>query len=284
MIAHMNKFLFSVILLTASCNPESKNVIADLPKTLNEVSGIETVSNSSLIWMLNDSGNASKIYGLNKKGKIIETLKIDAKNRDWEDLTSDKKGNLYIGDFGNNTNERKNLVILKVHTASLKNPKKIDIERISFKYSNQKKFPPKKKKLHFDCEAFFHYNDSLYLFTKSRVKNDFGKTHVYKIPAKKGDHVAELVNTFSFCDDLHCWVTSADISDDGKQMVLLTQKSFLVFTNFKSDDFFSGTLKTYNFKNISQKESICFKDKNTVYIADEKAHGEGGNLYEFKLE
>ncbi|NMH87261.1 hypothetical protein HHX25_07075 [Flavivirga sp. Y03] len=259
-------------------------MIANLPKTLDEVSGIETVPNSDLLWMLNDGGNVSKIYGLNKKGTIKKELKINAKNHDWEDLASDKKGNLYIGDFGNNENKRKNLAILKVSTETLKNSKKAKVERISFKYSNQKKFPPKKKKLHFDCEAFFHYNDSLYLFTKSRVKNNFGKTYLYKIPAKKGNHVAQLVSTFSSCDDVHCWVTSADISNDGKQMVLLTQKSFLVFTDFKSDDFFSGKLRTYNFKNISQKESICFKDNNTVYITDERAHGEGGNLYEFKLK
>ncbi len=280
----MNKFLLSAILLTASCNPESKNVIADLPKALHEVSGTDTAPNSDLIWILNDGGNASKIYGLNRKGTIKKELKIDAKNHDWEDLTADKIGNLYIGDFGNNANKRKNLTILKVHANTLKSSDKIKIERISFKYSNQKKFPPKKKKLYFDCEAFFHYNDSLYLFTKSRVKNDFGKTHLYKIPAIKGNHIAQLVSTFSSCDDLHCWVTSADISDDGKQMVLLTQKSFLVFSNFTSDDFFNGTFKQYDFKNESQKESICFKDKNTVYITDEKAHGEGGNLYEFKLE
>lgn len=279
----MNKFLLSAILLTGSCNLDGAKVIADLPKALHEVSGIEIAPNSDLIWMLNDGGNASKIYGLNKKGVIKKELKVNAKNHDWEDLTSDKEGNLYIGDFGNNTNERKNLTILKVNANTLKGSEKIDIERISFKYANQKKFPPKKKKMHFDCEAFFHYNDSLYLFTKSRVKNDFGKTHLYKIPAKKGHHTAELVSTFSSCKDLHCWVTSADISSTGKQVVLLTQKSFLVFTNFTSDNFFNGSVKQYDFKYESQKESICFKDKNTVYITDEKAHGDGGNLYKFKL-
>lgn len=280
----MNKCLLSVILLTATCNQDSAKVITDLPKALYEVSGTEIIPHSNLIWMLNDGGNSSKIYGLNEKGTIKKELKIDAKNHDWEDLTSDKEGNLYIGDFGNNANKRKNLTILKVNAKALKGSDKIAVERISFKYSNQKKFPPKKRKLYFDCEAFFHYNDSLYLFTKSRVKDDFGKTHLYKIPAKKGNHVAELVSTFSSCNDLHCWVTSADISDDGKQMVLLTQKSFLVFSNFTSDDFFSGAMKPYDFKYESQKESICFKDENTVFITDERAHGDGGNLYGFKLE
>lgn len=280
----MNKFLLSVILLTGACNPESQNVIADLPKTLHEVSGTEIAANSDLIWMLNDGGNAPEIYGLNKKGIIKKVLKIDAKNHDWEDLASDKKGHLYIGDFGNNANKRKNLVILKINASTLKSSEKIDIERISFKYSNQEKFPPNKKKLYFDCEAFFHYNDSLYLFTKSRVKNDFGKTHLYKIPAKKGHHVAEFVSTFSSCDGLNCWVTSADISDDGKKVVLLSPKSIWVFTAFEGTDFLNGVVTEIPLNNVSQKEGICFKNKNTLYITDEKAHGSGGNLYEYRLD
>jgi hypothetical protein len=34
-------------------------------------------------------------------------------NIDWED-TKDKNGNLYVGDFGNNDNERKDLCIYKI--------------------------------------------------------------------------------------------------------------------------------------------------------------------------
>ena len=33
----------------------------------------------------------------------------------------------------------------------------------------------------------------------------------------------------------------------------------------------------------SQKESICFKNNETLYIADEQNGVEGGNLYEFTL-
>ncbi|OEK07819.1 hypothetical protein A8C32_15135 [Flavivirga aquatica] len=279
----MNKLLLLTLLLIFSCQTTNSNIIADLPKALNEVSGIETTINSDFIWMLNDSGNAPKLFGLNNQGEIIQKLKIDAKNNDWEDLTSDKKGNLYIGDFGNNTNKRKNLAILKVNNDDLYSSDKVDIKRISFKYPNQKKFPPKKKNMHFDCEAFFHFNNNLYLFTKSRVKNNYGKTYLYKIPAKKGKHIAKFIGSFNSCSDLQCWVTSADISNDGKQVALLTQKSIFVFTNFVSDNFFNGTVKTYNFHSDTQKEGICFKNAKTVYITDEKAHGDGGNLYEFGL-
>jgi len=258
-------------------------VIADLPKKLQEISGTEIVRGSDLIWALNDGGNKPRLYGLSKQGKIMAELKIDAKNNDWEDLSTDDDGNVYIGDFGNNLNKRKNLAILKVSASDLKSDSLVDIERISFKYPNQFKFPPKKNKMFFDAEAFFFYNDSLYLFTKSRVKNNFGKTNLYKIPAKRGQHLATYIGSYEGCSDLKCWITSADISSDGKKVALLNHKSVILFTNFKGDDFLNGTLKEYPLEHESQKEGLCFKTNNTLYITDEKAHGAGGNLYEYDI-
>jgi len=280
----MNKFLLFFVLISLSCDTGDLKVVADLPTTLNEVSGTEIAVNSNLIWTLNDSGNASKLYGINDVGTIEKELKINAKNNDWEDLTSDKEGNIYIGDFGNNVSKRKNLAILKVSKDSLNNTSEINIERISFHYPKQKKFPPKKKQLYFDCEAFFYFNDSLYLFTKSRVKNDFGKTNLYKIPAIQGNHKAQFVSSFNTCNDMNCWVTSADISADGKQIALLTPKAVWIFSQFENDSFFGGKIIEHDFGFESQKEGVCFKNKNTLLITDEKAHGTGGNMYEFQLK
>ncbi|TDY62032.1 hypothetical protein [Algibacter lectus] len=280
----MNKLIISLLIFSAGCQNKNIKFLGELSKSLDEVSGAETTLNSDYIWMLNDGGNSPKLYGVSAKGNIKEEIKIDAKNHDWEDLTSDEEGNLYIGDFGNNDSKRKNLAILKVKKTALNDKGKVDIDRISFSYPNQEKFPPKNKNLYFDCEAFFYHNNNFYLFTKSRVKNDFGKTSLYKVPAKKGKHVAELLGTFNTCSDMDCWITSADISNNGKSIVLLSPKSVWVFTDFKGDDFFNGTSKEIPLDGrVSQKESICFKDNNTLYITDEKAHGSDGNLYEFSL-
>lgn len=279
----MRTLLSFLILLNISCNPSNLKVVGDLSSELNEVSGITTISNSDLIWMVNDSGNKPRIYGVSEDGKIRKELKIKAKNNDWEDLTSDPDGNIYIGDFGNNYSKRENLAILKVSKDSLNESGKINIERISFSYENQTKFPPKKKGLYFDCEAFFYHKNNLYLFTKSRVKHDFGKTSLYKIPAKKGTHIAQLIAEFNTCEDMSCWITSADISDDGETVVLLTPNSIWSFTDFEADNFFSGVAIKHDLGFDSQKESVCFKDKQTLYIADEKAHGEGGNLYQLNF-
>lgn len=276
---------FILILSTSliSCQTGNLKIITDLPNILNEASGNEITTQSDLIWIINDSGNKPILYAVNETGKILKELKIDAKNNDWEDITSDSNGNLYIGDFGNNDNKRKNLAVLKVSKDSLNNSGKINVDRISFTYENQEKFPPKKEHMYFDCEAFFHYNDSLYLFTKSRVSGDFGHTTLYKIPAKKGTYTAQLVSNFNSCPDIECRITAADISNDGKKAVLLTSKSVWLFTDFKGTDFLNGTATEFPLNHTSQKEGICFKDPNTLYITDEKAHGSNGYLYTFKL-
>ena len=116
--------LFYVLLL--ACDTGNLTVVTELPKSLREASGLEKIPNSNFLWMINDSGNKSILYGLNSSGEIIKQLKINAKNKDWEDLASDSTGNIYIGDFGNNANERKKLTILKVNNDSLESDDKID--------------------------------------------------------------------------------------------------------------------------------------------------------------
>ena len=275
--------IFSFLLLLSCQNFGQLILITDLPKDLKEVSGTEIVPKSDLIWMVNDGGNKPVLFGLNSNGKIIKEITIRAKNNDWEDLTSDEKGTIYIGDFGNNSNKRKNLSIIIVEQNEL-DEKKAEVDEIEFEYPNQTAFPPKKKEMYFDTEAFFYFNNFLYILTKSRVKGNYGKTTLYKIPAKKGNYTAEIVDEFKSCNDLECWITSADISPNGKKVALLSQKKVLIFSDFKDDKFLSGNVTSINLKYRSQKESITFKDNNTVFITDEKAHDAGGNLYELKLK
>lgn len=273
-----------IFFLFISCqNFGQLNLLADLPNELKEVSGTEVLNNSNLIWMINDGGNKSKLYGVSKKGKIKKEIDIKAKNTDWEDLTTDEKGAIYIGNFGNNTNSRKNLRILKIDKKYL-SKKKAEVEEIEFEYEDQRDFPPKKKELFFDAEAFFYFKKNFYIFTKSRVDKQFGKTSLYKFPAKKGKQIAKLIAKFNNGNDLESWITSADISSDGKKVVLLSQKNILVFTDFKADNFLSGKVKKIELQHASQKEGICFKDNTTLLITDEKSRGEGGNLYELKID
>ena len=282
--------LFTCFFLTSCENFGQLEVKAKLPKLLKEVSGIQYDANEDAFWMLNDSGNSPSIFLVNEKGKILRELKIDAVNNDWEDITMDTQGNLYVGDFGNNMNDRKDLRILKIKKEDLKSKKKVKVEKIYFSFPEQKKFPPKKK--YYDVEGFFEWNGSFYVFTKSRVKKKIGRTFLYRVaniqdykPAEKyGVFPAERISDFTTCPKKDCWITGADITKDGKKVVILNHKSAWVFTNFKGDDFFSGDVEEFPFDHKSQKESITFKNNSTIYVADEGTKSSGRNLYLFDLE
>ena len=274
------------VLLACQNGSETLTKLYSLPKKLKEVSGIVYTQKDNLFWTLEDSGNFNKIYGLNTEdGSISKTITIEnTSNIDWEDITKDKDGNLYIGDFGNNNNVRKDLCIYKIDKKSLNLENAIPAYKISFSYPEQKMFPPKKTALFFDVEGFFEYKNNFYLFTKNRSKGFDGTVLVYKIPNKAGFHQAVLMGKFKTCDNYnHCAVTSAAISPDASKVVLLTHDKIVLLANFKEDNFLKGKQSQLKLGHFSQKEAICFKNNETLIIADEKTNKIGGNIYGVSL-
>lgn len=261
--------LIIFFLFFTSCDTGELTVIADLPNDLKEISATETLPNSNLIWVIEDAGNKNNIYGLNTKGKIIKDIDVNnASNIDWEDLTSDSFGNLYIGDFGNNSKNRDDFTIYKIaNTNTAEN--KITAERINFMLPKDMKSK--------DFEAFFLLNNHFYIFSKENKSS-----LLIKVPNKIGKHTAELVIDFNL-DGKHHKITSADVSDDGKTIILLNHDKLWKITDFKDDAFFKGTIEELPFEHDSQKEGVCFLSKTEVYITDEKNKGEGGNLYLFNM-
>ncbi|OOG77302.1 hypothetical protein [Flavobacterium sp. A45] len=278
--------VIAFVLIACQNGSETLATLYGLPKKLKEVSGIVYAEKDDLFWTLEDKGNANKIYGLNaKNGAIEKTVTIEnAINTDWEDITKDAVGNLYIGDFGNNDNVRKDLCIYKIDKESLNQKNAIAAYRISFSYPEQNEFPPKKTKLFFDVEGFFEYKNYFYLFTKNRSKGFDGTAFVYKIPNKAGLHQAVLMGEFKTCDNYnHCAITSATISPDASKVVLLTHDKIVLFEGFEGDDFLKGKQSQLKLNHFSQKEAICFKNNETLIIADEKTNKVGGNVYEVNL-
>lgn len=275
-------FLFLLI----SCSGKEQQQIEEIAKTdLKEISALEYLPQSKSIWALEDSGNKNKIYTIGENGKSEhEVTIVNLVNTDWEELASDKEGNLYIGDFGNNDNTRKDLAIYKIDKDQLNKKTAATSAKIAFYYPEQTAFPPKKSKFMFDCEAFFEFNGYFYLFTKNRSARFDGSFYVYKVPNKNGHHKAQYLGTLTTCNTFkRCAVTAADISPDGKKAILLTGDKLVIITNFGAGDFVNGKMKIYELGHASQKEGLCFTDNNTLFIADEKDKKTGGRLYRVKL-
>ena len=234
-------------------------LIASLPNTMEEVSGIELLPNSDLVWMINDSGNSNTLYGYSLGSQSIERSIIisNGTNKDWEDLATDNKGNLYIGDFGNNKNKRRDLTIYGLKGILSNANAEMRTSITTFTFEDQKKFPPKSKNLNFDVEAFIHMNDHFYLFTKNRSSKFDGVFKVYRIPAKEGHFVAELIDQYSFCDQKkECKITASAIYHDTGTIALLSSNKVWILKNYQKDHFFSGEIMTIELEHFSKKEKI----------------------------
>lgn len=277
--------LLLIFLLQSCANHGQLNFIDKLPEKLKENSGIVSYSGSSA-WFIEDNGNSDNIYKTDFKGNIIQQFDVkNAKNVDWEDLSKDTEGNLYIGDFGNNGNTRKNLAILKLPNPEIEKGGKINAKVIRFNYPEQIEFPPRRGELLYDAEAFFHYSGHLYIFTKNRTNPFTGETLIYRVPDRKGNYEAKLVGKINLCDDWDtCRITSAAISPDGKKIVLLSYGKLWTITDFSMDALPEGTINEIDLGIRTQLESVCFTGNNTLLLSDEIREGTGGNLYSYKLE
>jgi hypothetical protein len=278
------------LLLLAACSREEDppfittiSELAALPAVLDESSGLERTA-SGLFWSHNDGGPA-ELYSFNGQGQLQRTLTLDnADHKDWEDLALDDQGNLYIGDFGNNENDRDDLKIYRIPPPGSITGDQVAPETISFTLDDQSMFPPPATGRFFDIEAFFARGGFLYLLTRDRSDPFVGKTTLYRLPATPGS--AEAVRTgefFTANSPGKGAVTSADLSPDGTVLALLTNEAVWLFTDFTGDDFFSGMVTRHDLLYDRQMEGLVFLDNCTLYLTNEAQPGEPAALHLMKV-
>ena len=261
--------LLLFILLSSNLAQSQLRSVVKIDKDLSEASAIE-MTDSNLYWTIEDAGNDNTLFALNSKGNITRKIIIEnSENDDWEDLTSDAQGNIYIGDFGNNSEERELFIIYKVKASNLNN-KTAYSEKISFTLPEDVDSK--------DFEAFFLFKDEFYVFSKE--KND---AIMIKVSNKIGKHQATLVAEFEL-KGKNTEITSVDISPDGSMVALLNHDKIWILKGFKNSAFFNGSIERIDLEHDSQKEGIFFKTNNTLLISDERDKDEDGFIYEFKLK
>ncbi|HEX5624409.1 MAG TPA: hypothetical protein VFX48_00215 [Saprospiraceae bacterium] len=251
-------------------------------------SGITSINGGKSFWSMEDNNSPAELFEIDADCRILRRLFIQGvSKRDWEDISSDDEGNLYIGDFGNNSNNRKDLRIYIVKNPELTSSDTVGAEVISFTYVRQTAFPPPTSQLHYDMEAMVWFDDSLHLFSKNRTEPFDGMTYHYKLPAEPGQYALEPADSFKTGPGpmLFYWITGAAINRDAGQLMLLSHDRIWKFSDFEGADFFSGTVQEIQLPTYTQKEGICHATANRWFLTDEYQSliRLGGNLYEMEL-
>ncbi len=259
--------------------------IGSLPKHINEASGLEMTEGGNL-WTHNDGG-LPMLFCIDSTGTVRRSLQLNHANSGWEDLTCDKDGNFYVGAFGNNKNDKRELKILKLPDPDSVTEKVITAGIIKYHYADQRSYPASAAAMNFDVDAFAAIGDSLYLFTKNRTKPFTGYTKIYRLPQTPGTYAINPVDSIYLGNGpmLDHWVTAADISPDAKTLVLLSHQCLWIIRDFNGRKFSKGKIVRVNLNHLSHKAGICFYGMDRLYIVDELELGFlGGKLYSLDLK
>jgi hypothetical protein len=269
--------LLNALFATSALPAQNWRRLTTLPNTLNEASGMAILSPDS-IWWLNDGENQASLYCTNHKARIIDSLPLPLTNTDWEELTYDDSGHVYIGDFGNNSHKRRDLAIHKVHFAT-----KTLILTIQFKYPDQMEFPPKDySNRNYDCEAMVWQNGKLHLFSKRHWGGNVWISNHYILDDHTPQQTATLTGTLTI--NKQC-ITGAALSPDGKELAITSYlfkkhgkiylgKSYLRIYDWKAFQAGQAVLlkkrRLRGWITARQIESVAYLNSKTLLVASER--------------
>ena len=255
-----------------------------LPNQVKESSGL--VMFNGKLWTFNDSGGEPILYAVDTTShQIVQQITVSsAFNMDWEDITMDEEY-LYVGDMGNNSGDRDDLVVYKILKSSIpiNGNSSVQASAIKFSYADQKDFS-KSKEHNFDCESIVSAGDSLYLFTKNRADQ---YCHIYSLPKQSGTYSIQRKDRFN----TQGLITGADYDATTGQVLLTgyTPQTYIPFAwilfDFQDHDFFQGNKRRIELQNTlsTQVEGVTFYAPHQAFISAEKSSGYSARVFTMNL-
>lgn len=248
----------------------------ELPDLVEEASGV-IITPDDFLYIINDSGNEPRLFEftfpeLSYQGSYY----IDVRNRDWETITQDRMGNVYICDIGDNQNQYYHKTIYKFPRRALNH--QFDTIYPTEYVVNFPENPRLDHQLDFDWESAVWYRNQLHHFSKNRRKPFDGKLLSFSWNPMESDSVNRIDSTvISGISREFNWITDATLSPDGRHLFLLSSNRIFAFLDFPESDFFKGYPMELPLSGIRQREGICFSsDEELVVVSeDHPVLGEG---------
>jgi len=241
-----------------------------------------------VFWTHNDSGDTPRIFAVEASGRLRGEFSVmGAEHIDWEAVTADLSGHLYIADTGNNDNERRDLVVYRLPEPVLAidgtfTRGAVEVDRhIRFHYSAQQAFPDPDAR-NFDAEAVFWAphpgtgEGTLYLLTKHRSDT---RTVLYRFDDLTGRDVVDLHRVSAFDvggaeTPFGGRVTGADATVGGERLAVITYHGIFIFGRPPiGDDYFSEPIARIDFdlEVTKQTEAIAWAGTQLLFSNEQGA-------------
>lgn len=142
--------------------------LATLPQPeVKEASGlVRSRRDPTVFYTLRDANNPPHLYAVDLSGRLRGVYTPDgANNQDWEAITADTQGDLYIGDIGSNQRQPRTRTLYKVREPVLPESWTLGLEPLRIPVQARFQFSSEEP---FDSETLFFVGSRLYLVTKER--------------------------------------------------------------------------------------------------------------------
>lgn len=178
-------------------------------KVVREPSGlVKSRRHPGIYWTHGDSGTSPQIFAFRDTGEVVATVQLSgAPNSDWEDIAIDDKGNLYIGDIGNNKQvfPARFIYVLPEPDPTAAHPEPVPwARRWKFKYPRDR----------FNAESLYVRDGQMHILNIGEKE----KPTIYRLaPTAEDECELEAVTHLSI------WLAQgADVSPDGRWLVVCT--------------------------------------------------------------
>lgn len=257
---YLTAFTLPHQLLAITVNPYQ---ICELSTVMRESSGL-VANGRAGFWTLNDGNNGPEIHASDTTGNVYRTVELlNGYNYDWEDMTSDEDGNLYLADIGDKnasyspSQAYDDLSIYKIGNPDYHCDAFVSAEIISFRFPTGSGVN--------NAEGIFYHDNYLYIVTKMP-----GQALLYRVPAtpSASQYTAEYITSMQFGSPQYL-AGAAALSPDGELLVLIGETRMWIISDFTDGVFFDGTVTALDFGIQLQRESVAFIGNREIYITDE---------------
>jgi hypothetical protein len=178
---------------------------------------IKSRKHEGLYYTLCDANNPAELYAIDEKGKLHATLRLaNVPNIDWEALTSDDEGNIYVGDIGNNLHRHRERSIYRiVEPAQFTGKSPTDPQVVTVTGTWRYTYPRKA----FDAESLILADEQFWIISKAR---HMGETQLYRLPVAGEGKSQPIIEVGKLPKEL-LMIADASLSPDRQRLALVNK-------------------------------------------------------------